>query len=259
MKLSLFQMPAEKASVESNMGKVREAARTAADAGSHVLMLPEYFATGYDLHKLPELAAPVTKGIFPRLSDIARDNAIALIGSSPSKEQGKLYNTAFYISADGSLKSTYHKMHLFTVMHENDYFYAGSRPCLFDTPWGKAGLLCCFDLRFPELARRLILDGAEILFVPAFWPMPRLEHWRTLLRARAIENLAYVAGCNSASLRGGQKLGYSAVIGPKGEVLAEAGTDEVMLTADIDMDYVGVYRRKFPALQLRKHGEYGLF
>ncbi len=103
-------MAADKGRIDKNMQKVQDAARNAAALGSDVLMLPEYFATGYDLHKLSELATGLKTGVFAQLENIARQNSIALVGSSPSVEQGKLFNTAFYYDKHGILKNTYHKM-----------------------------------------------------------------------------------------------------------------------------------------------------
>ncbi|MCD6117384.1 carbon-nitrogen family hydrolase [bacterium] len=259
MKISIFQMQAEKGVLEKNLDKAEHAAKEASGLGSNILILPEYWATGYDLGKLSGLATPVNKGVFSEVARISKENKIAIIGASPSVEKGRVYNTAFYYNKDGVLKEKYHKMHLFNIMHENDYFYAGSRHSVFSTEWAKAGMATCFDLRFPELFRRITLDGAKIVFVPGFWPEPRLEHWRTLLKARAIENLVFVAGCNSAALSDSTELGFSALIGPRGDVILEAAKDEVLLHAEIDIDEVDKYRKDFPVLEQRRSGEYGEF
>jgi len=259
MKISIFQMRAEKGRVRENLTKVEDVAKKAALSGSDVLLLPEYFATGFDLKRLAGLATGTDEGVFAEISRIAGENRIAITGASPSQDKGRMYNTAFYFNKQGKLVAKYNKMHLFSVMNENDYFYAGSDSVVFDTEFGKAGIICCFDLRFPELARRLTLDGAKIIFIPAFWPEPRLEHWKILVQARAIENLVYVAVCNSASLSESQQMGFSQVIGPDGGVLTKAGKDEILLNAEVDINKVDEVRDKFPALSLRRSGEYGQF
>jgi len=259
MKISIFQMNAVKESVEKNLAKAEKAAAEAADQGSDILILPEYWATGYDLKNLSSLATSIDTGIFSEISRIAREKKISVIGASPSIEKGRIFNTAFFYGKDGGLKAKYHKMHLFSIMHENDYFYAGSEPCVFKAEGTKIGIITCFDLRFPELFRRIVLDGAKIVFVPAYWPEPRLEHWRTLLKARAIENLVFVAGSNSATLPNGTEFGFSSIIGPRGDVILEAGKEEVFITAEIDINDVNRARKEFPVLEQRRNGEYGKF
>ena len=121
------------------------------------------------------------------------------------------------------------------------------------------GIITCFDLRFPEMIRRLALDGAELILVPAYWPQPRLDHWVLLLRARAIENQLYVAGCNRCKETGGLEFGKSALISPDGFEIIQAGLDSVLLTIEFQFSAVQDSRKHFPAFLSRKDGIYGLF
>jgi predicted amidohydrolase len=151
---------------------------------------------------------------------------------------------------------SYEKIHLFSVMEENRVLEPGSSIVSFDTPWGRMGLAICFDLRFPELFRALMLDGVHTVILPAFWPAPRLDHWRLLIRARALENQFNLIACNCAGEKGGLELGYSAVIGPDGQPLAEAGLREILLEADLDLKRVAKVRKKFPVLTERRETLY---
>ncbi|HEY5973198.1 MAG TPA: nitrilase-related carbon-nitrogen hydrolase, partial [Geobacteraceae bacterium] len=115
----------------------------------------------------------------------------------------------------------------------------------------------CYDLRFPELARRLAVEGAEILVVPAEWPKPREEHWRTLLRARAIENQLFVVAANCCGIQGKLDFfGMSLIVGPKGELLAEAGDEPVEITATLDFAEMASWREQITCFKDRKPAYY---
>ncbi len=131
---------------------------------------------------------------------------------------------------------------------------AGERATLAKLPWGTAGLAICYDLRFPELFRGYALAGARLILLPAEWPHPRLAHWRTLLRARAIENQYFVAACNrvGADPNGTRFFGHSTLIDPWGEAIAEAGEEPCLLTATLDLAQVEEIRRKIPVFEDRR-------
>lgn len=232
MRLALFQMRIRE-DPRINRKAVQRAFSRAKDRGADLLMLPEYWITGFHPFRLKEEAALLSGGLFQELSGWAREYRMPVIGWGPRKTREKIRNTALFIDEQGVIQGVYDKIHLFPLMGENRYLEAGERPAVIDTPWGRWGLAICFDLRFPELFRKLALEGAWLVAVPAFWPQPRLEHWRLLLRARAVENQLFIAGCNAASADN-VRLGRSAVIGPGGEVLAEAGSTEKLIIAEID-------------------------
>jgi predicted amidohydrolase len=154
---------------------------------------------------------------------------------------------------NGRLAGVYRKIHLFSLLGEDRVFSAGDRWLAADTSIGKIGVIICYDLRFPELSRRLAVEGAQILCIPAQWPKPRDEHWRTLLLARAIENQFFVVASNTCGMIGKLDFfGTSMIIGPRGEVLAEAGEQETEITASLDMRDMADWRAQIPCLRDRR-------
>jgi predicted amidohydrolase len=238
----------------SNFLKASEMVAEAARRHSQIILLPELWSTGGVSEELIHLAVPLNQGIFARISMLARENHICILGSNLcSLEQGKYGNTAVFFDADGSIRASYTKIHLFSLMNEDHYLTSGEHLTLVEEKWGKAGLSICYDLRFPELYRTYAFAGAQMVFVSAAWPHPRLHHWQTLLRARAIENQMYIIACNqSGMVKDTCFFGHSCIIDPWGETLIEAGETEVLLTATIEMDVVNKIRNKMPVLADRK-------
>lgn len=144
-------------------------------------------------------------------------------------------------------------------MDEHQYLSSGDRLALVETAWGQVGLSICYDLRFPELFRAYALSGARIVVVPAEWPHPRLAHWQTLLRARAIENQMFIIACNRVGRTGSNTFcGHSAIIDPWGETRIEGGESEDLLVATIDLDQVDAVRRQIPIFADRQPQLYQL-
>jgi predicted amidohydrolase len=171
---------------------------------------------------------------------------------------GRFYNCFALYGPDGVLCGAYRKVHLFRLMDEEKYLAPGEECVNLDLPWGRTGLAICYDLRFPELFRTYALAGARLMLIPAEWPHPRREHWRTLLRARAIENQCFVAACNRIGATGASTFfGASTVIDPWGETLVEAGEIETLLTVTIDTDLVESVRRRIPVFEDRRADLYG--
>ena len=167
---------------------------------------------------------------------------------------GSTYNTAVLIGPAGDILATYRKRHLFGFeTGERTLMSSGDDLVVIDTPLGRTGLATCYDLRFPEMFRGLIDLGAETFLLCSGWPVPRIEHWRLLARARAIENLAWLVACNGVGSHAGITLGgHSVVVDPKGEVVAEAGDTETVLFADVVPSQAGEWRTAFPALGDRR-------
>ena len=138
--------------------------------------------------------------------------------------EGRVFNTFALFDARGETRAVYRKVHLFQLMGEQRWLTPGDCVVVAGLDWGKAGLAICYDLRFPELFRRCALEGASLLLVPAAWPKARVAHWQTLLRARAIENQYFVAGCNCVGAAKRETFGgRSAVVDPGGALLVEGG------------------------------------
>ncbi len=237
--------------IEPNLAHVRSELARLAEAGTRLVVLPEMWATGFAYKQLNELAQR-TAGIVGELALLSRQYGMVIVGSLPEPHDGKVYNTA-YVLDNGELKGTYRKIHLFSLMQEDRSFDGGDSWLLVETSVGKLGVFICYDLRFPELARRLAVEGAEVLVVPGEWPKPREEHWRTLLRARAIENQLFVVSANCCGIVGKLDFfGMSMIIGPKGEVLAEGGYEPTAVSATIDFGEMAAWREQIPCFNDRK-------
>jgi predicted amidohydrolase len=148
-------------------------------------------------------------------------------------------------------------LHLFRLMHEDEWLQAGSSALELDLPWGNTGLAICYDLRFPELFRKYAVDGAKMIVIPAEWPIERVEHWRALLVARAIENQCYIVATNAAGQTGDTVFGgHSMIVDPWGKIVIEGGDAPMLLTAEIEMDMVDEIRRRIPVFEDRRSDIY---
>jgi omega-amidase len=227
--------------------------------GSDLVILPELFSTGYDLENVGSHASVLTgrarrANWFGRFGALAKANGVWLTGTLlEAQADGRYYNCMPLYNHEGSLVAAYRKIHLFRLMEEEQYLAPGQDTSLIDLPWGRAGLAICYDLRFPELFRRYAVFGAQLVIVPAQWPSAREDHWRTLLRARAIENQCYVAGCNRVGTSKDTTFcGRSAVIDPWGRTLVEGGNDEELLTVTVDLEDVDTARHQIPVFGDRR-------
>jgi omega-amidase len=256
LRLALIQMNIEAGNPESNFAKMELQLEEAAarEPKPDLLVLPEMWNTGYALDRIGELADPQGERTKSVISAFGRKHGVAVIaGSIAEKRREGVTNTIHVFDRTGRESAEYSKIHLFRLMNEHLHLQAGERPGLFDLDGTPAAAMICYDIRFPELARKLALGGAKILFVPAEWPHPRLHHWRTLLQARAIENQMFVISCNTVGLSGGTTFfGHSMVIDPWGEVIAEAGEEETILTAEIDLSLVDEVRGRIPVFDDRR-------
>jgi predicted amidohydrolase len=173
-----------------------------------------------------------------------------LMGSLVERAAAGLFNTTVFIGAGGEILAVYRKIHLFGYQSdETKLLTPGKEIVVVDTPWGRAGFATCYDLRFPELFRRLLDRGAEMFLIPSAWPLARIEAWRLFNRARAHENLGFVVSCNCAGENAGKRYGgHSMVVDPWGGVLAEGGEGGEIVTAEIDPAQVELARKEFPAL-----------
>ena len=260
--LSLVQMDCRLGDPDHNFARAGEFVAQAAARGSDLVLLPELWSTAYDLERAPELASPLVQGAggdgwFGRLADLARTHGVWLAGSILEHHGGLHFNCLTVYSPQGVLAAVYRKIHLFRLMQEEQYLSPGTELVTAELPWGRAGLAICYDLRFPELFRAYALAGARLMLLPAEWPNPRREHWRTLLRARAIENQCFVAACNRVGeTKGSTFFGASALIDPWGDTLIEGGDGEEILTASIDLDKVDEVRRRIPVFADRRSDLY---
>jgi predicted amidohydrolase len=230
-----------------------------AQAGADLVVLPELWVPGAFGYSGYEASATALPGeMIDALSLVAREiGAHVLAGTVIERARDVLHNTAVLIGPVGDIVHTYRKVHLFGFDHgEATFLTAGDIVSTYALPeFTTLGMTTCYDLRFPELYRLLLDEGAQLIVVPAGWPAARLDHWLLLLRARAVENQLFVIGCNQVGQQEGVELaGHSAVVDPWGRIIAEAGTDEEVLTVDLDLALVGKIRDEFPVLRDRRFG-----
>ena len=265
MKLALAQLRIEPAASEANLDRAREAIHRAARAGADLVALPELFAVGYFAFDAYEGSAEGLDG--PTLAAIgtaAQRNDVAVLagsivedltateasGGNPPATEG-LANTAVLFDADGRRRACYRKRHLFGhESREADLLTPGETAGIAEVDEVTVGITTCYDLRFPEQYRSLLDRGVELVIVPSAWPYPRLEHWQVLPRARAIENLTYVAAVNGVgSFDDATLLGRSTVYDPWGTPITAAGDEPTVRTAEIDPATVESVRDSFPAVR----------
>jgi omega-amidase len=261
LRIAIGQMDLALGDSEANLRTVQELAARAAEEKADLLVLPELWGSGYDLDRAGELADELNTGLFAATASLARHYKMAICGSllEWDAETGRAYNTATLYDAGGSLRGVYRKVHLIGLMDEDQYLGAGDEAQVFDLPWGRGALAICYDLRFPELFRRYALDGATIVLLPSEWPVQRIEHWRVLLRARAIENQCFVVACNRVGAdRANTFGGRSAAIDPRGNVLVEGGDGSELLFATLDLDLIDEVREFQPVFRDRRPDVYGV-
>ncbi len=234
---------------QANFRRVRELVDATDVQPGGLIVLCEMFATGYTMNVAAAAEEPggPTERFAAELA--RRTQACVAAGVVTTADDGRGLNQAIAVDPGGDVLGRYTKMHPFGFAGETEHYAAGSELVTFN--WGGMTVCpaICYDLRFPELFRAGARRGVEVFLVPANWPAPRRDHWRTLLRARAIENQAYVVGVNRCGAD--PKVGYSGdslIIGPRGEVLADAGEDEGVIRATADAEALAAWRREFPAL-----------
>jgi omega-amidase len=210
------------------------------------VVLPELWTTGYNLEPYDIQSEYENSEIILGISKLSKEKeTYILAGSLFYKENGNYYNRSFLFNKKGEIIGHYSKMKLFKPLNEHTIFKSGDKIGIFETEFGKIGVMICYDLRFPEIARKITFEGAKIIFVPSEWPISRIEHFKTLIRARAIENQLFVIGINRyGDIFGGNSL----VVSPRGEIIIDMGIGEKFAIVDIDLNEVDIYRKEFPVI-----------
>ena len=222
MRVSLAQMDIS-CEKEKNVEKALSFIERSEEIGCDVCVLPELFATGLDVSKAERIDGYTVE-------KIRKSAKKGVIFSFIEAEGENLYNTAVIID-EGKVIGRYRKVHLFKPIDEELYFNAGCEPLIFDLKGYRSSIVICYDIRFPEFITTLSLNGVLIIFVVANFPKPRLDHWITLLKARAIENQIFVVACNRVGKdEKNEFFGHSLVVNPSGEIIAEGGEDEELLS-----------------------------
>lgn len=250
MKVACVQMAVVEGDKAATIEKACESIRRC--QGADLIVLPEIWNIGFmsfDRYQgeAEDRSGPTLKA----MSAMAREvKAYLHAGSLVEKEGGRYYNASYLLSPEGAILDCYRKIHLFGYnSRETQLLTPGRRVVVVETPLGGIGMATCFDLRFPELFRRMVEAGTETFLICSAWPYPRLEHWLLLTRSRAVENQSYLVAANAAGINQGvQFVGHSMVVDPWGTVLAGAGDGETIVNSEIDRTEVRRARKQFPGL-----------
>ena len=240
------------------------------DENPDFVILPEMFCCPYQTENFPIYAEEEGGPIWQQLSAYAKQYGVYLIGGSmPEKDaEGNVYNTSYIFDREGKQIGKHRKVHLFDIdvkggqtFKESDTLTAGDSDTVFDTEFGKIGVMLCFDIRFPELSRMMVNDGVKVIFVPAAFNMTTgPAHWELSFRTRALDNQIYMVGCAPARdvSAGYISWGHSIVTDPWGRVTGMLDENEGILLAELDMDYEEQVREELPLLKSRRKDIYQL-
>lgn len=261
MKISCLQMDVIPSQPDVNFTHVAQLIREAMADTPDVVVLPE----AWDISYLPRNATPALyennfQRALEQIGALARENRVNIVAGSVSRfEAGKLYNCCCVFDREGQLVTTYDKTHLFTHVNEHKRYTQGESLGMFTLDGVRCGVIICYDVRFPELARTMCLEGMDVLFVVCQWPRARIGMLQTLCAARACENQIFVVCCDACGTAGDKVCGGGSVIfGPTGKRLAEADATEQIITAQCDPDGLQELRNSFPVFRDRRSDLYRL-
>lgn len=269
IKIAAIQMPTVADKME-NVRTVKTYLEKIKDENPDFVILPEMFCCPYQTENFPIYAEKEGGPVWQQLSGYAKQYGIYLIGGSmPEKDaEGNVYNTSYIFDREGKQIGKHRKVHLFDIdvkggqtFKESDTLTAGDSDTVFDTEFGKIGVMLCFDIRFPELSRMMVNDGAKVIFVPAAFNMTTgPAHWELSFRTRALDNQIYMVGCAPARdvSAGYISWGHSIVTDPWGRVTGMLDENEGILLAELDMDYEEQVREELPLLKSRRKDIYQL-
>ena len=246
-----LQFPVEMGNVEANVSRAFALLRDAVAGGAVLCVLPEMWSTGFSYGNLRALCG-TTPGLLVDLRRFAADRRVVIAGSLPERSGRFVYNTLYVIDSTGAITGEYRKAHLFSPSGEHIHFRRGTAARVAHTAVGWVGPQICYDIRFPELSRKYVSEGATLFCVPAQWPAARKAHWDLLTVARAVENQLFVVAANAVGRSGDfTYAGGSVIASPWGERLAQGGEDEGIVSAKIDPAMVDEARRRIPCAKDR--------
>lgn len=269
IKIAAIQMSTVADKME-NVRTVKAYLEKIKDENPDFVILPEMFCCPYQTENFPIYAEKEGGPVWQQLSGYAKQYGIYLIGGSmPEKDaEGNVYNTSYIFDREGKQIGKHRKVHLFDIdikggqtFKESDTLTAGDSDTVFDTEFGKIGVMLCFDIRFPELSRMMVNDGAKVIFVPAAFNMTTgPAHWELSFRTRALDNQIYMVGCAPARdvSAGYISWGHSIVTDPWGRVIDMLDEKKRILLAELDMDYEEQVREELPLLKSRRKDMYKL-
>src|SRR5438876_12337397 len=263
MKVAVAQISCSLGDADANLLKVRDFTRRAKDeADAELIVFPEMTDTGYSMPVVRANANHWKSGFVPGLQQIARKLSIAIVAGVSERDGSSIYNSQVLIDEEGNIAGKYRKAHLYAVapVEEQTCFAPGDSFASFELGELRFGFSICYDLRFPEIYRKLVTEkNVDAFIISSAWPFPRVEHWCVLGQARAIENQAYVVAAN----RVGKDdelwfCGSSTIIDPRGVVIAAASADREELSyADLSQELVHSVRQRMQSLGHRRQALYG--
>jgi omega-amidase len=257
MKIAVAQISCSVGDPGANLLKVRDFSARAKQADADLIVFPEMIDTGYSMPVIQANAASWTDGFVPELQEIARKLSIAIVSGLSERDGASIYNSQVFVDQQGNIISKYRKTHLFAVapIEEHKCFSPGDAFTSFAFAGLRFGFSICYDLRFPEMYRKLVIEqNANALIVSSAWPFPRVEHFRTLAMARAIENQSYVIAANRVGTDDGVSFcGTSAIIDPGGIIIASASPDrEELIQAELSQELVRSIRDRMEIFAHRR-------
>jgi predicted amidohydrolase len=256
-KIALVQTHIDYANPQKNLRAGLSWIDRAHAQGCNLVLFPELWTTGYDLENRNSHCNANQEVIAVIKNECIKKNIV--VGGSYISRHGNYYQNSFIlVDSTGTLAPQYHKIHLIKLFDEHKYFTPGSNTQVIRFSWGKTGLSICYDLRFPEMYRSMALNDSEIFLIVAEWPLQRIEHWNTLIKARAIENQVFVAAVNCTGNTGNETFGgSSAIISPRGTILASASDcGEQMIIQEIDLTDIIESRKEMNLFQDRREDIY---
>lgn len=248
LKIAFIQPSLIKENIQKNQDQVLTLIQQALPADPHLILLPEIFLGG--THPFEQILSnsQIYQNFLRQLNDISREKKIFFYGSVLQKLKNKYFNTAVFITPK-KIQKVYHKLHLFRFDDEHKVYTPGEKIKTFSTPWGKTAPLICYDLRFPELLRHFVLQGAKLALICAQWPTSRKDHWLKLLQARALENQIYILACNRIGKKDKLKYpGHSCVISPWGEIEFLMKQNQNVGIYEVNLSLIEKIRREYPFL-----------
>ena len=268
-KVAAIQMATVKDKI-TNVQNVEKYLKKLKDKNVDFVLLPEMFCCPYVTSNFPVYAEKTGEEVWQLLSQYAAEYKIYLIaGSVPeTDEEGKIYNTSYVFNRTGKQIAKHRKVHLFDInvkggqsFKESDTLTSGNKDTVFNTEFGTMGVCICYDIRFPEMLRLMVNDGAKMVFVPAAFNMTTgPAHWELTFRARALDNQIYMMGCapKRDATTGYTSWGHSIITDPWGKTLKQLDEQEGILLADIDLSYEEGVREQLPLLKHRRKDIYEL-
>lgn len=255
MRVAIIQQQVERARKKVNFDRVEHLVQQAMvnSPPPDLIILPELWSTGYALKELAQLASSEGEEEAIFLGKLAKKNNVWFAGGSvAAKTEAGIVNRAQIINREGDLKQVYDKVHLVPMLDEDKYLIAGSSSCIYTIEDMVFGFAICYDIRFCEFIHKLAVDGAQAIIVSAQWPRVRINHWKTLLKARAIENQCYVLAANNMAGGSVPFAGASMACTPDGETAIDLGDREGVAQVHIDTQRVETIRQQIPVFHDRR-------